>query len=62
MYKKKTGLTILSILFALIIVSQTIDAYAKKPGVVPIFLDPKTIPKWVNQLVVPPVYAPDTTG
>jgi spore coat protein A, manganese oxidase len=36
--------------------------FAVKPPAVPIFLDPKTIPKYVNQLVVPPVYTPDTPG
>lgn len=41
-----------------ILLSLTISAYAASPPVPPGVLDPTTIPKWVNQLVVPPVYAP----
>ena len=36
-------------------------SFAVKPPA-PVTIDPKIIPKYVNQLVVPPVFAPDSTG
>ena len=55
-------LALIPIALTILIVSQMInltEIFAAKPAV-PVLLDPKTIPKYVNQLVVPPVYVPDT--
>ena len=43
-------ITLIATLFSINVI------FAAKP--VPVFLDPKTIPKYVNELVVPPVYTP----
>lgn len=52
-------------LILIILVSSFIygysTAFAIKPPA-PVTLDPKTIPKFVNQLVVPPVFVPDSVG
>jgi len=62
---KARTLPIASILLVLMLVSTLAvyyfaTSYAVQPA--PVFLDPKTIPKYVNQLVVPPVYKPDTVN
>lgn len=54
--------TILSV--ALIATTLAIYTFSSSFAVklAPVLLDPKTIPKYVNQLIVPPVYVPDTVG
>ena len=61
--KKKLTLITATLLIILIAAMFSVNAsFAVKPGTVPVLLDPKTIPKYVNQLVVPPVYTPDDVG
>ena len=57
-----------AILFAVILITTlaasffaTSQTLAIKPAA-PVTLDPKTIPKYVNQFIVPPVYTPDTAS
>ena len=60
--RKRKLLAIIPIVLLIAIISQMVnlnETFAAKPPAVPIFLDPKTIPKYVDQLVVPPVYVPD---
>jgi FtsP/CotA-like multicopper oxidase with cupredoxin domain len=62
---KARALPIASVSLVLILLSTVAvyylsTSYAAKPA--PILLDPKSIPKYVNQLVVPPVFVPDTEG
>lgn len=59
----KIGILIPLILIILVptVIYQYSTAFAIKPPA-PVTLDPKTIPKFVNQLVVPPVFVPDSTG
>ena len=60
--RKRKLLAIIPIVLLIAIISQMVnlnETFAAKPPAVPVFLDPKTIPKWLNQLVVPPVYVPD---
>jgi len=60
---KKLALITLSLLIILLVSMFSINVtLAVKPGTVPVLLDPKTIPKYQNQLVVPPVYTPDAVG
>jgi len=56
-------LQIISIFVLLLLMWEAYSFYELSAvKVVPVTLDPKTIPKWVNQLVVPPVFTPVTTG
>lgn len=51
------------IVVMLAVVASTLPniVFAIKPTpVAPVFLNPKTIAKYVNQLVVPPVFVPDS--
>jgi spore coat protein A, manganese oxidase len=61
--KKKMALITATLLIVLFTAFFSVNAsFAIKPGIVPLLLDPKTIPKYVNQLVVPPVFKPDVTS
>ena len=52
----------LILIVLLTVVAYTFSTgYAVKPAA-PVLLDPKTIPKYVNQLIVPPVYVPDSSS
>jgi len=54
-----TAIALILLLVSTVAVYHFSTIYAAKP-VPPVFVNPKDIPKWVNQLVVPPVYVPDT--
>jgi FtsP/CotA-like multicopper oxidase with cupredoxin domain len=54
------SISLVLILLSTVAVYYLAASYAAKPA--PVLLDPNTIPKHVNQLVVPPVYVPDTQG
>jgi FtsP/CotA-like multicopper oxidase with cupredoxin domain len=61
--RSKKLLTLLPIALLIVSIAATFHFYTavavKQPKPLPLFIDPKTIPKYANQLVIPPVYAPD---